>query len=45
MSEVTRIPCAIRQGDPHAASWLLPLVSEDFRRLTRRGKWWNPTPR
>src|SRR5262245_63382098 len=33
MSEVTRILNAIEQGDPHAASQLLPLVYEELRRL------------
>jgi RNA polymerase sigma factor (TIGR02999 family) len=33
MSEVTRILCAIEQGDPHAAEQLLPLVYEELRRL------------
>jgi RNA polymerase sigma factor (TIGR02999 family) len=33
MSEVTRILCAIEQGDPHAAEELLPLVYDELRRL------------
>src|SRR5207302_5443070 len=33
MSEVTRILNAIEQGDPHAASQLLPLVYEELRQL------------
>src|SRR5690348_15062706 len=33
MSEVTRILSAIDQGDPHAASQLLPLVYDELRRL------------
>jgi RNA polymerase sigma factor (TIGR02999 family) len=33
MSEVTRILCAIEQGDPHAAQQLLPLVYEELRKL------------
>jgi RNA polymerase sigma factor (TIGR02999 family) len=33
MSEVTRILSAIEQGDPHAASQLLPLVYEELRKL------------
>jgi RNA polymerase sigma factor (TIGR02999 family) len=33
MSEVTRILSAIEQGDPHAASQLLPLVYAELRRL------------
>src|SRR5262244_3895509 len=33
MSEVTRILCAIEQGDPHAAEQLLPLVYEELRNL------------
>jgi RNA polymerase sigma factor (TIGR02999 family) len=33
MSEVTRILQAIDQGDPHAASQLLPLVYSELRRL------------
>jgi RNA polymerase sigma factor (TIGR02999 family) len=33
MNEVTRVLSAIDQGDPHAASQLLPLVYEELRRL------------
>ena len=33
MTEVTRILSAIEQGDPHAASQLLPLVYEALRKL------------
>jgi RNA polymerase sigma factor (TIGR02999 family) len=33
MSAVTRILSAIEQGDPHAASQLLPLVYEELRKL------------
>jgi RNA polymerase sigma factor (TIGR02999 family) len=33
MSKVTRILSAIEQGDPHAASQLLPLVYDELRRL------------
>jgi RNA polymerase sigma factor (TIGR02999 family) len=33
MTEVTRILSAIEQGDPHAASQLLPLVYEELRKL------------
>src|SRR5438045_1891094 len=33
MSEVTRILSAIEQGDPQAASQLLPLVYEELRQL------------
>jgi RNA polymerase sigma factor (TIGR02999 family) len=33
MSDVTRILSAIEQGDPHAASQLLPLVYDELRRL------------
>ena len=33
MNEVTRILSAIEQGDPHAASQLLPLVYEELRKL------------
>jgi RNA polymerase sigma factor (TIGR02999 family) len=33
MPEVTRILSAIEQGDPHAASQLLPLVYAELRRL------------
>jgi len=33
MSEVTRILCAIEQGDAHAAGQLLPLVYDELRKL------------
>jgi RNA polymerase sigma factor (TIGR02999 family) len=33
MSDVTRILCAIDQGDPQAADRLLPLVYDELRRL------------
>jgi RNA polymerase sigma factor (TIGR02999 family) len=33
MSEVTRILCAIEQGDLHAAEQLLPLVYDELRQL------------
>jgi hypothetical protein len=33
MSDVTRILSAVEQGDPHAASQLLPLVYDELRRL------------
>jgi RNA polymerase sigma factor (TIGR02999 family) len=33
MNEVTRILCAIEQGDPHAAEQFLPLVYDELRRL------------
>ena len=33
MSEVTRILSAVEQGDPQAASRLLPLVYEELRQL------------
>jgi RNA polymerase sigma factor (TIGR02999 family) len=33
MSEVTRVLCAIEQGDPHAAEQLLPLVYDELRKL------------
>src|SRR5262245_43679050 len=36
MSDVTRIPSAIEQGDPTAAERLLPLVYEELRRLAAR---------
>src|SRR5262245_41501934 len=32
MSEVTRILCAIEEGDPQAAEQLLPLVYDELRR-------------
>jgi RNA polymerase sigma factor (TIGR02999 family) len=33
LSEVTRILCAIEQGDPHAAPQLLPRAYDELRRL------------
>jgi hypothetical protein len=33
MDEVTRLLSALEQGDPHAASRLLPLVYEELRKL------------
>ena len=33
MSEVTRILCAIEEGDSHAAEQLLPLVYDELRKL------------
>jgi RNA polymerase sigma factor (TIGR02999 family) len=36
MNEVSRILSAIGQGDPHAASQLLPLVYEELRQLAAR---------
>ena len=33
MSDVTRILCAIEQGDPQASEQLLPLVYEELRKL------------
>jgi hypothetical protein len=33
MIEVTRILCAVVQGDPHAAEKLLPLVYDELRKL------------
>jgi len=33
MSEVTRLLCAIEQGDPQAAEQLLPLVYDELRKL------------
>jgi RNA polymerase sigma factor (TIGR02999 family) len=33
MTDVTRILCAIDQGDPHAAAQLLPLVYDELRQL------------
>src|SRR5438034_2770990 len=33
MNEVTRVPSAIEQGDPHAAEQLLPLVYDALRTL------------
>jgi RNA polymerase sigma factor (TIGR02999 family) len=32
-TDVTRILCAIEQGDPHAAAQLLPLVYDELRQL------------
>ena len=43
MSDVTRILSAIDQGDPHAASQLLPLVYEELRKLAAQ-KLANETP-
>jgi hypothetical protein len=34
MNEVTQLLSALQQGDPHAASRLLPLVYEELRKLT-----------
>jgi RNA polymerase sigma factor (TIGR02999 family) len=36
MSEITRILCAIEQGDSHAAEELLPLVYDELRKLAAR---------
>jgi hypothetical protein len=33
MKELTRILCAIEQGDPHAAEQMPALVSQEPRRL------------
>jgi hypothetical protein len=33
MTEVTRLLTALEQGDPHAASRLLPLVYDELRKL------------
>jgi RNA polymerase sigma factor (TIGR02999 family) len=33
MNEVTRILSAVKQGDPHAANQLLPLVYDELRKL------------
>ena len=33
MSDVSQLLNAIEQGDPHAASQLLPLVYDELRRL------------
>jgi RNA polymerase sigma factor (TIGR02999 family) len=33
MTEITRILSAIKQGDPHAADQLLPLVYDELRKL------------
>jgi DNA-binding GntR family transcriptional regulator len=35
MTDVTQILNAIEQGDPQAASQLLPLVYDELRRLAR----------
>jgi RNA polymerase sigma factor (TIGR02999 family) len=37
MNDVTRILSAIEQGDPRAASQLLPLVYDELRKLAARG--------
>jgi hypothetical protein len=34
MTDVTRLLHALEQGDPHAASRLLPLVYEELRKLS-----------
>ena len=51
MSEVTRILSAIEQGDPGAASQLLPLVYDELRNWRHRkwlmsnpGRRWKPRP-
>jgi hypothetical protein len=51
VSEVTRILSAIAQGDPGAASQLLPLVYDELRQLAARclaqqtpGQTLQPTP-
>jgi RNA polymerase sigma factor (TIGR02999 family) len=36
MTEVSRLLSAARQGDPHAAAQLLPLVYDELRRLAAR---------
>ena len=36
MNDITRIICSIEQGDPEAASQLLPLVYDELRRLAAR---------
>src|SRR5688572_1620318 len=36
MNDVTRILCAIEDGDPSAAAGLLPLVYDELRRLARQ---------
>jgi RNA polymerase sigma factor (TIGR02999 family) len=36
MTDVTRILCAVEQGDPHAADQLLPLVYDELRQLAAR---------
>jgi len=33
MTDITRILCAIEQGEPHAAEQILPLVYDELRRL------------
>jgi RNA polymerase sigma factor (TIGR02999 family) len=33
MSDLTQILCAIKEGDPHAAEQLLPLVYDELRKL------------
>ena len=33
MTDVTRVLCAIEQGDPHAGEQLLPLVYDELRKL------------
>ena len=33
MNEVTQLLSALEQGDPHAASRLLPLVYDELRKL------------
>jgi RNA polymerase sigma factor (TIGR02999 family) len=33
MNDVTRVLCAIEQGDPHAAGQLLPLIYDELRKL------------
>ena len=33
MNEVTRILSAVKQGDPHAAEQLLPIVYQELRKL------------
>src|SRR5262245_40268429 len=36
MSEVTHLLAALEQGDPHAASQLLPIIYDELRRLAAR---------
>ena len=36
MNDVTQLLSALGQGDPHAASRLLPLVYDELRRLAAR---------
>jgi RNA polymerase sigma factor (TIGR02999 family) len=50
VTEVTRILCAIEQGDPHSAEQLLPLVYDELRKLAAQrlahekpGQTWQPT--